>query len=172
MPKAGWFERFLPRSQSKAVFLFVMTCYSLTITAVEARVIRLLGLWPEISDPVTHVHRLVQLHMEDNRLVIVALLGAPIVESFVFIGIIELLRRLRLNTAVQVIVPVSLFCFLHSIPYHFYGFWVAPFFLISAGAYVYWRRVSFWIGAEMIILLHFFSNAMAFLSVVAERLHR
>jgi hypothetical protein len=170
-PKAGWFEQFLPRGQSKAVFIFATLCYSFTVTDIEARLIRVFGLWPVRVDPVRHVLRPVRPGV-DNSNIIDLLLISPVIESFIMIGIIELLRRLKFNIVIQVMTSVSLLCLLHGMLYPFYAFLVAPTFLIYAGTYVYWRRISFWVGAEMIILLHFFSNAMPFLSVVAEWLHR
>jgi len=140
------------------------------------QLIRLLGLWPIITDPVTHVRRLVRPGIDRSISTVVTtvidpLLIAPIGESLILIGVIELLRRLKFNIAVQIIVSASLSCLLHSIQYPFWGVWVAPVFFIGAGAYIYWRRVSFWIGAEMTILLHFFSNAIPFIGTLAGRLH-
>jgi hypothetical protein len=173
----NWFQRFLPRSSSKAVFLFVMTCYSFTLKAVIGLVIRLLGLWPVTIDSLTHLPRLVRPGIDRSTGTIVTaiidpLVIAPIAESLVVIGIIELLRRLNFNAVIQILVSASLSCFLHSIQYPFWGFEVAPVFFIGAAAYVYWRRVSFWSGTQMIILLHFFLNSIVFISVTAERLHR
>jgi len=48
---------------------------------------------------------------------------------------------------------------------------MAPVFLIGAGAYIYWRPIV-WIAARTIILLHFFYNALVFIGVTAERMHR
>ena len=49
---------------------------------------------------------------------------------------------------------------------------MAPVFLIGAGAYIHWRPIAFWIAARTIILLHFFYNALVFIGVTAERMHR
>ena len=103
---------------------------------------------------------------------LVPLLISPVVDSFVVIGLIEVLRRLRFNVAVQIAVAVSISCFLEFPRRPFSGLLVAPVFLIGAGAYIYWRPVAFWIAARTIILLHFFYNALVFIGVTAERMHR
>lgn len=93
------------------------------------------------------------------------------VDSFVVIGLIEVLRRLRFNVAVQIAVAFSISCFLEFPRRPFSGLLVAPVFLIGAGAYIYWRPVAFWIAARTIILVHFFYNAVVFIGVTAERMH-
>jgi hypothetical protein len=177
MPEGGWFARFLPRSQSKAVFLFVMTCYSWTLSTLTARLIRLLGFWPT-TDPLAHVRQLIRAGGIDARTIALArllvgpLLLAPVFESFVVIGVIELLRRLKFSIAVQITGSVSLSCFLHGLEHPVQWLLVAPLFLIGAAAYIYWRQISFWIGAQMIILLHFIHNSIVFLNDLAEYLNR
>jgi hypothetical protein len=164
-PKAGGFERFLPRSQSGAVFTFTMVCYSFTFSEITARLIRLSGFWPSRVDPVKHVLRPVRPGI-DNSSIIDLLLVSPVIESFIVIGIIELLRRLKFNIAVQILVSVSLICLLHSIEYPVWGLLVAPAFFVDASAYLYWRRTSFWVGAQVIVILHFLSNFIQFISLV------
>jgi hypothetical protein len=171
MRHGGWFKRFLPRSRSKAIFIFAMTCYSLTLTDIDARLIRLWGLWPVKVDPITHVLRPVRPGIDDSK-IIDLLLISPVIESLIVIGVIELLRRLKFNIPTQIITSVSLVCLLHGIGSPFFAFLVAPAFFIMAGAYIYWRRISFWSGAQVIILVHFFGNVVPFISVMGEYLHR
>jgi hypothetical protein len=94
------------------------------------------------------------------------------VESFVIIGVIELLRRLGFRIAVQTFVSAVIICGLHAAEYTFLAFAVAPVFLIQAGTYIYWRRVSFWVGTQMIIALHVLYNCQPALIVLMERLQR
>jgi hypothetical protein len=155
----SWFERFLPRSSSNAVFIFTMTCYTFTLEYLGGRLIRLFGFGS--TSPVGHL----------TNTPLVPLLISPVVDSFIVIGLIEVVRRLRFNVAVQIAVAVSISCFLVSPRQPFSGLLVAPVFLIGAGAYIYWRPAAFWIAARTIILLHFFYNALVFIGVTAERMH-
>jgi hypothetical protein len=159
-PHRSWFERFLPRSSSNAVFIFTMTCYTFTLEYLGARLIRLFVLPPTYRVD----------HLTSTPLV--PLLISPVFDSFIVIGLIELVRRLRFNVVIQIAVAVSISCFLESPRPSFWGLLKAPVFLFGAGAYIYWRPVAFWIAARTIILLHFFYNAIVFVGVVGERLHR
>jgi len=103
--------------------------------------------------------------------VISPLVVAPVLESFVVIGVIELLRRLNFNVSIQIVASALVSCLLHSISQPVEGLLVAPAFFIFAATYIYWRQVSFWIGTEMIILLHFLYNAIVFMGVLAQWLH-
>jgi len=158
--RRNWFEHFLPRSSSNAVFIFTMTCYTFTLEYLGQRLIRLFVLPPTFR--VDH----------HTTTPIIPLFIAPVFESFIVIGLIELVRRLRFNVVVQIAVAVSISCFLESPRPSFWGLFKAPVFLIGAGAYVYWRSVGFWIAARTIILLHFFYNSLVFVGVISERMHR
>src|SRR5579884_3586192 len=96
----NWFERFLPRSSSNAVFIFTMTCYTFTIEYLNGRLSRLFGFWRT-----SHVKHLSSTPM-------VPLLISPVVDSLVVIGLIELARRLKFNIAIQIAVAVLVSCFL------------------------------------------------------------
>ena len=162
----SWFERFLPKSRSRVIFIFAASCYTFTITTLESRLIKIFGLWPTIVDPVRHVVRNVRLGAEHSP-VWTGLLLSPVLESFLVIGFIELLRRTKFSIAVQIAVPTLLVCGLHSAAHIVWGFIVAPLFFIGAASYVYWRPVSFWVGTQMIILVHFFWNASSYLNSLA-----
>jgi hypothetical protein len=157
----NWFEGFLPKSRSKAIFIFAACCYTFTITTLEIRLFKVFGSWPKIIDPVRHVVRDVRLGAEHSPIWI-SLLLSPVLESFLVIGIIELLRRTKFSIAVQIVGPALLVCGLHSAAHIIWGFIVAPLFFIGAASYVYWRPVSFWVGTQMIVLVHFFWNASAY----------
>lgn len=42
-PRRNWFQHFLPRSSSNALFIFTMTCYTFTLEYLGGRLIRLFG---------------------------------------------------------------------------------------------------------------------------------
>lgn len=159
-PRRNWFLRFLPRSSSNALFIFTMTCYTFTLEYLALRLIRLFVL--PATFRVGHA----------TSPAIIPLFFAPVFESFIVIGLIELVRLLKGNVVVQIVVAVSISCFLESPRPSFWGLLKAPVFLIGAGAYIYWRSVGFWTAARTIILLHFFYNAIVFVSVITERPHR
>jgi hypothetical protein len=170
LPRRLWYA-LSPSSPSRLIFLFAMTCYSFTATAVIQRMIRLVGVWPTSIDPIQHVVRRVRLGV-DQSTTLGALVLAPITESLFVIGIIEILRWLRFSKAVQVAIPALLMCGFHSAVYTVWGLVVAPLFFIAAATYVHWRNASVWIGAQMIVALHFLYNGLGFLSVLGERLQR
>ena len=159
-PRRNWFHRFLPRSSSNAVFIFTMTCYTFTLEYLGGRLGKLFVFTPRFGVG----------HLASTP--IVPLLISPVFDSFIVIGLIELVRWLRFNVAVQIAVAVSISCFLESPRQPFWGLLMAPVFLIGAGAYIYWRPVAFWIAARTIILLHFFYNAIVFIGVISEWPHR
>ena len=173
MRKTKWFKRFLPRTRSKTVFVFVMTCYTYTLQSINWRLIRLFDLWPKTIDPQTQALRLDRPGSDGTILhaIISHLMIAPVAESLIVVAIIELFARLKFGIVVQILASASLSCFFHSIQYPLWGLEVAPVFLIGAGAYVYWRQVSFWTGTQMIILLHCFQNFIIFIGFLAERLN-
>jgi len=163
------FESFLPRSRSKVIFLFVTYCYALTLIGVTAQLMRLAGLWQVRVDSSNNVPRYVRPGIDDTTLSDL-LVVSPIVESLIMIGIIELLRRCRFRVAVQVVASVSVICLVHGFEYTFAAFSIAPGIFILAGSYIYWRRVSFWVGMRMIIALHFLLNGLPAITVIVERL--
>jgi hypothetical protein len=163
----SWFEWFLPKSRSKAIFIFAVCCYTFTITTLEIRLIKIFGLWPEVVDPVRHVLRDVRLgegHNQGHSQVWSVLLLSPVLESLLVVGFIELLRRTKFSIAVQIVGPTLLICGLHSAIHTVWGFVAAPVFFIGAASYVYWRPVSFWAGMQMIVWVHFFWNGSQYLN--------
>ena len=151
------------------MFVFVTTCYAYTLQSIISRVLGLLGVWPRVIDPVRHVLRPIRPAFDAGASATNLLLIAPIVESLVVIAIVELLRRLGFRASVQITVSVFVSCLLHSIQHLFWGFVVIPTFLLGVIGYIYWRRISFWSGLQVIIALHFCINAIAFLTVLTGR---
>ena len=170
-PKAlRWLHRFLPRTRSKAIFLFVTYCYSVALTHIAARLITAAGFWQIRVDPENNIQQYVRPGVDDSRLIDLLVIS-PLVESLVTIVIIESLHRLKFRTVVQVIVSTSVICFLHGIEYAFWAFSIAPEVAIEAGTYIYWRRISVSVGAAMIVALHVLFNCLPALTVIMERLN-
>ncbi len=166
------FRVFLPRSNSKVIFILAMSCYAITLTTVETRFVQLLRTWPAVDKSIEHVVSPIAPPINQSSIVDLLLLS-PAGESLIMIGIIGFVRRIRLSTGIQVVVATCVICLLHSLRYTLWGFIVAPAFLIDAGTYVYWRRrESAWVGALMMFILHACFNSVATVSVITARLYK
>lgn len=165
---SSWLRPFIPRSQSRFVFLFAMYCYAVALGNISTQLLVLGRFWEIRIDPQDNTARYVEPGF-DNSTLIELLVIAPIFESLVMIGIIELLRRFGFRVAVQFAASVIMSCLLHAVQYSFYAAAVAPGMLIIAGTYIYWRPTSLWVGLQMIVLLHFALNCLPRLSVIVER---
>ena len=128
----GWLERLLPRNPSKSVFLFVMACYALTLGRLEMLLIQLLRRFLS-AGPFRPLQRPFSTDPLGGQLLDLWVL-APVIESLILIAIIELCRRLKLAVALQVVVPATIICIMHtSHEYPFWGLIVAPAFLADGG---------------------------------------
>ena len=165
---SSWLKKFIPRSESRFVFLFAMYCYAVALGGISSQLLVLGRFWEMRIDPEDNTARYVQPGLDDSTLVEV-LLVAPVSESLIMIGIIELLRRFGFRAAIQLAASVSVSCLLHGVQYRFYAFSVAPAMFILAGTYIYWRHTSFWVGLQMIVLLHFALNCLPALSVIVQQ---
>jgi hypothetical protein len=162
---------FLPRSNSKLIFIIAMSCYAIALTTIETRLIQLLRAWPTADKSIKQAVSPVGPGIDQFTLVDVLLLS-PVGESLIMIAVMEGVRRIRLSTGVQVVSATCVICLTHSVRYTLWGFVVAPAFLIDAGTFVYWRRrESIWVGAWMMIVLHICFNAVAAVGVITNRLH-
>lgn len=129
------------------------------------------GWSPTTLDLDETVPRHVRPGVDDGNLLDLLVI-APIGESFTVIVIIELLRLLRVGVGVQVIGAASVIFLLHAFDHVSWALFLIPAFLINAGTYLYGRRTSFRVGAQMIIALHFLFNCFPAMLVLAERLGR
>jgi hypothetical protein len=156
------FEAFLPRSASPIVFVLVVTCYDYALTGLFAAIVRLchfpprpLSFWESHGDPTAHV--------------IEGLVFAPLIETCILVVVIELLRLLRLPTVAQSLLAGALVALPHSFAWHWgpYAFVVMPSFVIQAGAYLYWRKVSRKSGFVVVASLHALANLLPALYTIA-----
>ena len=166
---ARFFRIFLPRSNSKVIFILAMSCYAIALTSIETHLVGLLRVAADKS-----IHRAVPPigpPISEYKIIDLLLLS-PAGESLIMIAVIEGVRRMRLSTGVQVVTATCVICLFHSLRYTLWGFVVAPAFLIDAGTFVYWRRrESIRIGALMMFVLHACFNAVAAVAVITHRLH-
>lgn len=156
----------LPRGSSKCAFLLVMLSYQIAFTSVSGDMIALLyrahfslsGFEARALPAGSPLYLLVR-----------AVVLGPILESSLLIIVIEVLRRLWANRAIQIVVPAVLMSASHSLDYPLLGLLVVPGFFSDVITYVYWRRESLWSGATMMILLHMLYNASVVLYIVSRR---
>jgi hypothetical protein len=147
-----------------------MACYDIALSTVTARLLRVFGWWPMTTGGPTVASRPVDLGVASNTLL--DFLWTPFVESALLIGLIELIRYLKGGVFVQVGVSTLFICALHSLQQPtIWGLAVLPGFFINTSAFVYWRKVSFWTAAQVMVILHFFSNTLPILAVTARMLH-
>jgi hypothetical protein len=163
----GGFPKFLnsllPRTSSKLAFVFTFSAYGIAIGIINAKIIRLLGLWPVMVDS-EGVTRSIQPGL-DQGTIFRALIG-PLIETILLIVVIEGLRKIRTTPIVQIVLSTILICILHSTSIPVWGLLVLPTFFFDTAAYVYWRPKSFWVAAQIMYAVHFFCNLQAFLTIV------
>jgi hypothetical protein len=162
MDEPRQFDAFLPRSASPLVFVLVFTCYDYALTAVFAAIVRLfhfpprpLSFWESHGDPTAHV--------------IGGLLFAPLIETCILVGIIELLRRSRVPNEVQVFLAGGLMAWPHSYAWRWapYAFVIMPSFVIQAAAYLYWRKISRKTAFAVVVSIHALANLLPALYTIA-----
>jgi hypothetical protein len=154
-------DAFLPRSGSAFVFVLTMACYGWAITSLLGATVGVLhfsprppNFWESHGDPVAHV--------------IEALLFAPLLESCILIGAVELLRWLRSPGWLQVLFATVVVAGPHSFEWAPYAFVVAPGFAIQAASYLYWRALSRLHGFVVVVCIHALYNLIPAMSTVAH----
>lgn len=162
-------EKFIPRSSSQSVFLFVVYCYSCAVATLETRLIDLFHLWPTVENSVTHLQRPLRLGV-DGANIFDLLILSPVGESLFLIAVIEILRKLRLRASVQVAGATATLCLMHSARYPMWGLLVIPTFFLGALSYLWWRRVSLFTGLRMVVALHMLVNALPAFSLFVQRI--
>lgn len=153
---------FVPRSESRTIYVFAMACYTIAITSLGGQLAESLGFWvPASPTALSNAQWIRALPWWYHALV--DLLISPVFESLVLIGIIELIRRLNFSATSGIVVSTIFFSYLHTATIPVWGIICIPTFFIESASYVYWRRISFWAGFQTIVLIHFCSNVPPFL---------
>jgi hypothetical protein len=152
---------FLPRSASAFVFTLAVTCYDLAITLFCSVIVYILHLpprppsfWESHGDPAAHI--------------IEALWFAPVLESCVLVGLVELQRLMKAPTVVQVFLSAVILAGPHSYTWGWepYAFIVAPSFAIQSASYIYWRAVSRTRGLIVVVSIHALHNLMPAMLII------
>jgi hypothetical protein len=156
------FDPFLPRSASVFVFILVVACYDWAITALFSGIVGVLpfpprppSFWESHGDPTAHV--------------IEALVFAPLLESCLLIGAVELLRWLRVPAPFPVLIAAVVIAAPHSYTWGWepYAFIVTPSFAIQAASYLYWRVISRKRGFAVVASIHALHNLVPAMSIIA-----
>jgi hypothetical protein len=156
----GLFSGFLPRGNSKAVFILVMVCYSWTLSAFVSTLARLAH--------VTHAPAGYLSFGSPGIRVVALLLVAPLIESIVLIAVIELAKLVRSPTWLQIVISSLIIAASHSTTWRPHGLIVAPSFAIQAAAYCYWSRCSRKSACVVVVCIHALENLMPAIATVAS----
>jgi hypothetical protein len=137
-----------------------MTCYGYTLAS-------LIGAWARaahIKNPPPAFYWFTHGDPAANLLSLVVF--APIIESLILIGAIELIRLARAPETVQVIVAALFIAELHYWPWWPHAVIVAPGFCIQAASYLYWRRSSWKVAYWVVVTIHALNNFIPALSYI------
>jgi hypothetical protein len=163
-PSRVRFDSFLPRSESKLVFAFVMACYSWTLSSLLGALFRAFsarrpptGLFTSSTSPSSALEKSIGV-----------LIFSPVFESLLLVAIIEILRGLRFPVGFQIFIAALVLCLSHSISWLPWGVIVAPGFTLGAFAYTRWRSTSKQTALGITILIHLLHNSIPAISDVAR----
>ena len=141
---------FCPRGDSKVVFVVAMACYAVAANYLLGTIFWATGA-PQAPGGTFTERGYPALD------IVSGLLLAPVIESLVLIGMIELMLRLRVPLSVQVVVSAVVFALLHALE-GIGGLSVAPGWAIMAIAYLAWRQVSWRVGFVVVASIHALLN--------------
>lgn len=96
----------------------------------------------------------------------------PLVAGIVLVATIELLRLLRLPPVLQILLAAAISCAINGIMWRPLAIIVVPLFLLSAFAYLRWRRDSWWVALGYTILIIFVSSLPSGISIFQHVTHR
>jgi len=99
--------------------------------------------------------------------VISLLVIAPLIESLVLVGMVELVRRFHAPQTVQVFTAALFISGLHVRPWWPHAIIVLPSFCIQGASYLYWRRISWKTAFCVLAAIHALANVFPALSAVA-----
>jgi tetratricopeptide (TPR) repeat protein len=156
---------FLPRSESKWVFILGMAAYARLLQAMLKQAMDALLGSDDYADRIFGWSKVLS-HLAD------ALVFAPIWETLLLVGIIELLRMLRFPAALQVLLSTAVLCAVDGFNFWPHGIAVMPFFMICGLSYLYWRPTSWRIGIFIVILVHTVCNCVPATWLICEQVDR
>lgn len=136
--------------------MLVAACYAFTAGALVRTVATAFGApYPPVD---AFARGSVAFQVVDN------LLFAPVLESLILIGTIELLRWLRFPVSLQVACSATVAASLHAFVSIPLAFIVAPAWFIMSIAYLVWRRTSWKTGFVVVASIHALLNLIPAIS--------
>jgi hypothetical protein len=156
---------FLPRSESKWVFILVMVAYAYILQRIVQ----------DTLEPFTGTNQWMAYVIGWGRVlshVAEAVVFAPIWETLLLVAIIELLRGLGISAIRQVLVSTAALGVVDGINWWPHGIFVIPFFAICGISYLYWRPTSWRIAIGIVILIHALSNCMPSIWLICTQMER
>jgi hypothetical protein len=156
---------FLPRSESKWVFVLVMVAYNQALQLILHLILSPF-VGPGSSIYPLHGWGDVLGHLAG------ALVWAPLWQTLLLIAIIEGLRALQFPPLLQVLISAPLVAAtdgLHWWPHAVYSF---PGFFLFAVSYLYWRPTSWRKAAAVAIAIHALFNVTADFHLITNQIQR
>jgi hypothetical protein len=150
-------EAFLPRSDSKVVTALALGAYSIVL---ERLIFLLLGVFISTRQPKTMFAAYGPWAEALDSVILF-----PLVAGLVLVATIELLRLLRLPRVLQILVSATASGAINGIMWRPLAVVVAPLFLLSAYAYLRWRRDSWWVALGYTVLIIFVSSLPSGISI-------
>ncbi len=151
---------FLPRSDSKWVFILVMVAYNHFLQLILIHVMApLVGAGAPTK---AHGWSELTIHLGDSLLI------SPIWQTLALVGIIEVFRAVRTPTTVQIIIPAILVCSTDGLTWWPHAVYSFPGFAIFGLSYLYWRPVSGSVAAAIAIAIHAMFNATVDIRLVSS----
>lgn len=145
---SNFFKQFIPRGESKVIFVFAVTCYTWMLASLMDALVSAVQFPP----PTGNFTDMPMVRMTS------AMLLAPIVESLLLVGGIEVVRVFRAPVWVQVTLPSLIIALLHCFSWPARGLIIAPMFVIHAGSYLHWRRTSKQDAFGIVVCMHSLHN--------------
>jgi hypothetical protein len=161
-------RKFLPRSNSKVIFLFAVSSYGIALTSVLARVVAVLHLWPHTVSGASGSSNRVSFGVTDGT-ELSDFFVFPILETLLLAGLIELMQRLRFGWRTTGITTTALLCAAHGVHWPIWAMLVVPSFSLQTLTYLYWKRAaSIRTALLMVVALHFCLNGIPFLTALGR----
>jgi hypothetical protein len=152
---------FLPRSESKLVFILVMVCFTWTLNSLLQTLVDAFHSAPAYLPGLFTVHSKPEMRVSD------LLLFSPVVESLLLVAAIELLRWVGSPTWLQICGSTMIIAILHSVGWRPWALIVAPGFAVQAFSYLYWRSDSRMIAFVIVVCIHALHNLIPAISNLA-----
>ena len=142
---------FLPRSNSKTIFVVAMACYAFAAGSLIRGVATAFGA--QHTGP-----GVLAEHGYQTLQVVSLLVFSPLIESLMLVGLLEAARWLQLPWWAQVALPAATAAGLHAYVSLSLAFVVAPGWAIMSIAYLMWRRVSWKVAFLIVVAIHALLN--------------